>query len=268
MILGGAFSATGEAQANMGIAFGDFDQNGWMDLCITHFTGEGHTLYQNLGPQGLQDVTALTGLREPTISKLGFGTVMSDFNLDGHVELFFTNGHIDPAFADSEGYEMLPQLFSFDGARWRDGSARAGEFFACQYVGRGVATADFDRDGDLDLCVVHQNSPAALLRNDSRLGHGLCVEVVGRVSNRSGYGVQVTVQYGEKRLKNEFAGGTSYAASHERLLFFGLGEWEGPCRVEVRWPTGTIDLVELQHPDQRLTVVEGEGARESREAGR
>jgi enediyne biosynthesis protein E4 len=259
LILGGAFSATGETQANMGIAFGDFDQNGWIDLCLTHFTGEGHTLYQNLGSQGLEDVTARTGLREPTLSKLGFGTVMSDFNFDGQMDLFFTNGHIDPAFADTEGYEMTPQLFSFDGARWRDGSSRAGEFFQRKSVGRGVASADYDRDGDLDLCVVHQNSPVALLRNDSKLGHGIRVGVIGRTSNRSGYGAKVIVHYGDKRLVNEIAGGTSYAASHERLLFFGLGDWTGSCRVEVRWPAGGADLLELPHADETLIVMEGKG---------
>ncbi|MBI3863525.1 MAG: CRTAC1 family protein [Planctomycetia bacterium] len=258
MILGGAFSATGESQANMGIAFGDFDGNGWMDLCITHFTGEGHTLYQNLGSQGLQDVTARTGLRQATLSKLGFGTVMSDFNLDGHMDLFFTNGHIDPKFADSEGYEMTPQLFSFDGSRWHDGSPAAGEFFQLKSVGRGVATADFDRDGDLDLCVVHQNTPTALLRNDSPLGHGLRVEVIGTVSNRNGYGARVHVHCGGKRMYNEVAGGTSYAATHERTLFFGLGDTTGPCRIEVRWPSGMTDTVELAGTDRLVTIREGQ----------
>lgn len=262
MLLGGAFSGTGEAQANMGIAFGDYDQNGWPDLCLTHFTGEGHTLYQNLGARGLQDVTARTGLRQSTLSKLGFGAVMSDLNLDGRMDLFFANGHIDPAFADSEGYEMNPQLFSFDGERWQDGSSVAGEYFAGKYVGRGVASADYDCDGDLDLCVVHQNSPAALLRNDSKLQHGIRVQVTGRVSNRNGYGAKVFVRYGDKRQAQEMAGGTSYAASHERMLFFGLGDWQGACQVEVRWPSGIVDLVELPHADGLVSVLEGASSRE------
>lgn len=258
MILGGAFSAAGDAQANMGIAFGDFDRNGWMDLCITHFTGEGHTLYQNLGSQGLHDVTARTGLRQPTMSKLGFGTVMCDFNFDGHLDLFFTNGHIDPRFAESEGYEMTPQLFSFDGQRWQDASTQAGEFFSLKSVGRGVALSDFDRDGDADLCVVHQNSPMALLRNDSVMQHGIRVTMIGRVSNRNGYGAHVCVRYGDQQLCNELAGGTSYAATHERVLFFGLGDWTGPCRVEIHWPSGIMDSLELPDPDHLVTVVEGQ----------
>lgn len=259
-VLGGAFSAAGETQANMGIAFGDYDQNGRPDVCITHFTGEGHTLYQNLGPLGLQDVTARTGLRDATMSKLGFGTVMSDFNLDGHMDLFFTHGHIDPKFRTLEGYEMTPQLFSFDGSRWRDGSAQAGAFFSQRAVGRGVASADYDRDGDLDLCIVHQNSPLALLRNDSSLGHGLRVRLVGRTSNRNGYNARVTVTCGDRRWVSELAGGTSYAATHERILFFGLGPQSGPGNVEVVWPSGIVDNIELPLLDTLIEVHEGQGA--------
>ncbi len=257
--IGGAFSATGEPQASMGVAFGDYDGNGLPDLCLTHFTGESNTLYQNLGPQGLQDVSAVTGLRELTLPKLAFGTVMSDFNYDRHMDLFFANGHIDPRFSDTEGYEMASQLLSFDGQRWRDGSAVAGPFFQQLGVARGVASADYDRDGDLDLIVVRQNSPAALLRNDSQLGHGLRVAVVGRTSNRSGFNVKVNVTCGDERLRGEFAGGTSFAAAHQRLLCFGLGETDASCLIEVHWPSGVVDKISIDHPDRLVTVVEGLG---------
>jgi hypothetical protein len=259
LVLGGAVSATGEPQASMGIAFGDYDGNGLPDLCLTHFTGESNTLYQNLGPQGLHDVSAVTGMRELTLPKLAFGTVMSDFNADGHMDIFFANGHIDPKFSESEGYEMTPQLFSFDGRRWRDGSSVAGEFFQQKAVGRGVASADFDRDGDLDLVVVRQNSTTALLRNESSLGHGLRISVLGLTSNRNGFNAKVTVTCGSRRMTGEFAGGTSYAAAHERLLCFGLDGYDGPCAVQVRWPSGTIDSVEVPHPDRLVLIAEGEG---------
>jgi len=259
LVLGGAVSATGEPQASMGVAFGDYDDNGLPDLCLTHFTGEWNTLYQNLGPQGLQDVSAITGLREPTLPKLGFGTVMTDFNFDGHMDLFFANGHIDPRFTDSEGYEMTSQIFSFDGRRWREGSNVGGDFFKQKAVARGVATGDFDRDGDLDLVVARQNSPVAVLRNDSECGHGLMVAVAGRKSNRNGLNAKLIVTCGKKRLVGELAGGTSYAASHERLVCFGLGSIEGPCQVEVRWPSGTVDHVEVPARQKRIEIVEGHG---------
>ena len=259
LVLGGAFSATGEPQASMGIAFGDYDGNGLPDLCLSHFTGESNTLYQNLGPQGFQDVSAVTGLRELTLPKLGFGTVMSDFNFDGHMDLFFANGHIDPRFSETEGYEMTSQLFSFDGRRWRDGSNVAGDFFLQRAVARGVATADFDRDGDLDLFVARQNVSGALLRNDSILGHHLRVAVVGRSSNRNGFNAKVSVTCGDRRMRGEFAGGTSYAAAHERLLCFGLAGHDGACQIEVLWPSGTVDAVDVPSPDCLVVIGEGQG---------
>ncbi len=258
-LLGGGYCATGEAQASMGVAFGDYDRNGFPDLCLSHFTGEHNTLYQNLGPNGLQDVSALTGLRELTLPKLGFGILMSDFNGDGQIDMFVANGHIDPRYADGEGYEMRPQLLTFDGTHWQDGSNHSGDYFSRKRVGRGAATADFDRDGDLDLCVVHQNTNTAILRNDSQLGQNLSVRMIGRTSNRNAIGAVVRVRYDGQQQSLELAGGTSFSASHERAVRFGLGAWNGPCHVEVQWPSGHSDHAELTHATQQLTLLEGYG---------
>ncbi|MBX3444038.1 MAG: CRTAC1 family protein [Planctomyces sp.] len=260
VVLGGAYSATGEPQASMGIAFGDYDRNGYPDLCLTHFTGEHYTLYQNLGPQGLQDVSARTRMREATLPKLGFGTVMQDFNRNGRMDLLFANGHIDPKFEESEGYEMRPQLMAWDGQRWHDVSSTAGEYFQRKSVGRAVATADFDGDGALDVCIVHHNSPTALLRNESEAGRGVSVGLIGVHSNRSGINAKVSVRFGEQQLTSELAGGTSYAASHQRRLFFGLGDWTGPLEISVQWPSGVVDAAALDGPDQAVTILEGAGA--------
>ena len=258
-LLGGAFSATGEPQASMGVAYGDYDRNGWPDLLLTHFTGESNTLYQNRGAQGLHDVSHLTGLREPSLPKLGFGTIMDDLNSDGHMDLFVTNGHIDPRYAESEGYEMVPQLFSFDGQRWRERPAAAGDFFSRELVGRAVGTADFDRDGDLDLCVVHHNSPVALLRNESTDGRTLMVRLIGRDSNRNAVNVRVQVECGGEQLVQELPGGTSYAASHERLLHFGLGALQGALQVRVFWPSGAEQVFEVSAETRALQILEGTG---------
>lgn len=256
MVLGCAVSMTGTNQANMGVAFGDYDQNGHQDMCVTHYTGEWCALYSNLGPQGFHDVSPLTGLRELSLLKLGFGTVMQDFNSDRRMELFFANGHIDPLNADGEGYEMTPQLVTFDGHRWRDQSAEAGEYFSGKYVGRGVATADFDRDGDTDLTVIHQNSPAALLRNVSESGHWLRLKFVCSRSNRDGFGTRVVVRQGDNRLVGELAGGTSYASAHELVLAFGLGDYDEPCVLEIRWPSGASQTITNVAVDQTRLLHE------------
>ncbi len=257
LFLGGGYCATGEAQASMGVGFGDYDRNGFPDLFLTHFTGEHNTLYRNLGPQGLQDVSGLVGLREPSLPKLAFGTVMSDFNLDGYEDLFVTNGHIDPRYFDGEGYEMTPQVFSFDGRNWQERPSVAGDFFTRKAVGRAVGAADFDADGDLDLCVVHHNSPVALLENRSKVGVGLRFKLIGRSSNRSAFQAKVRVFGSDERpFVQEIAGGTSFGASHNRTLFFGVGEDTGPWKVKIEWPSGIHQQLQIHDHRQLNQLVE------------
>jgi hypothetical protein len=257
IMLGTAFGALGEKMANMGVGLADYDDNGLPDLYITHFTSETNTLYQNLGPQGFHDASAATGMRDLTLPRLGFGTVMGDLNADGRCDIVVTNGHIDPLNTDGDGYEMSPQLFSFDGMKWRDGSAEAGPYFAGRYVGRGLASADIDGDGDLDLAVVHQNLPTALLRNKSERGHWLNVSLLGSASNRRGIGVNAVLRCGARRHVQQMAGGTSYLATHQPLLAFSLGDSGGPCELELSWPSGQRDSVAITSPDVAIEVREG-----------
>jgi hypothetical protein len=256
LVLGCGVSADGQAQANMGIAVGDYDHNGWLDAFVTHFEGEWNTLYQNHGAAGFQDVSGFVGLVPAKLSMLGFGTVMHDFNQDGQEELFVANGHLGEPKQVGVTLEMPPQCFTFDGRRWQECSRKAGDYFLGRYVGRGVATADFDNDGDLDLAVVHQNLPAALLRNDSTRGHWLKLQFIGRRSNRNAIGVRATVRSDAATLLQELAGGTSYCAAHQPVLVFGLGASAAPCRIEIRWPGGAVQVLDDVGVDQSLLVVE------------
>ncbi len=237
-LLGCAVNREGLPQASMGVALGDYDQNGWLDLYCTNFTREANTLYKNLGPTGFQDVTGLVGLYTPTLRKLGFGTIMADFNQDGHEDIFVTNGHVDDWRQKGDDYEMEPMLFSYEGPRFLDCSATAGEFFSHKMIGRGVARGDFDNDGDWDLAVVCQNSPTAILRNDSARGNWLKVRCIA-TGNRRGLGTRVILHQGEKTLTQELAGGVSYCSAHEAALIFGLGNDPSPVDLDIRWPNGT-----------------------------
>ena len=253
--LGCAVDRNGHTQASMGIAAGDYDDDGFDDIYVTHFYDESNTLYHSLGPLGFEDATGLTGLHGPTLPRLGFGAVMADFNADGYAELLIANGHIEN-YPGNPLLQLQPQLFCWTGEKWHDGSKDAGDFFGQKQVGRGVATADFDNDGDLDAVVVHQNTPLALLENQASGNHWLTVECVGTVSNRRGIGCRIVAETDGRRLVQQLRGGTSYASSHQPRAWFGLAGDAGPCRVVIAWPSGVKQQFLDVTVDQVLTAVE------------
>jgi hypothetical protein len=259
--MGCATSGLGTYQASMGVGFGDYDHNGFPDLYLTHFTDDSNTLLRNSGPNGFEDVTRIEGLHEPTVPFLGFGAVMADFNSDGEEEMFVGNGHIDDwRTVNGDSWKMTPQLFTFDGVgRWHELTASAGDYMKLPRLTRGVAQADYDRDGDLDLAVCNQDDPFALLRNESDRGHWLNVRLIGRTSTRLPVGAEVAVKVGELSRKQQLAGGTSYCITAEPLLNFGLGKESGPASVTVKWPSGTVQEFELPAIDSEILVVENQG---------
>ena len=254
--MGCAISGLGQYQASMGIAFGDYDRNGFPDLYVTHFTDDSNTLYANLGQAGFYDATRQTGLHVPTLEYLAFGTVMADFNADGHEDLMIANGHIDDWRDRGELLDMPAQLFSFDGQQWREAGDKGGTYFATRRVGRSVSSADFDQDGDLDVAVVNQGKHVALLRNDRLDGHWLKVRLIGRHGCRDGIGAKVTLEQNETKLVQHLAGGTSYCAAHEPVLFFGLADRDDECTVTVQWGSRRTQQLKAIRVDQSLTIVE------------
>lgn len=266
---GCAFNAIGQFQANMGVACGDYDRNGALDLYVTTFTDDSNTLFANLGAGGFRDVTRIEGLHAPTIDTLGFGTVMSDLNADGAMDLFITNGHIDDWRDRGEAWKMPPEMLSFDGRQWhKHSSEAAGEFLKVERLGRAVSMADFDRDGDTDLFVVHQGDPAALLVNESEPGQWLQVELIGTRSNRHAVGAKVTVTAGDLKLTQQLIGGSSYLTTHEPVLHFGLGKVSGPVQVRIDWPSESPPHTETTEVNQHVRIVEGRGRLDSSSAVR
>ncbi len=252
-LYGCATDHLGMPQASMGLAINDFDRNGFLDIYATHYTKESNTLYENYG-HGFQDVTGRMGLHQPTLAYLGFGTVMQDFDQNGELELFVANGHVATAPHQSEP-RMKPQLFSYTGFKqWRDISSDSGPTFQESRLSRGVATADFDRDGDLDLLVLNLDDRAWLLRNDSERGAWLTLSFVGWESNRQGIGVRAEVTAGDRTYVQEVCGGTSFAAANQPLLAFGLGEFRSELSIRVLWPQGEEQTLTGVLPGQHLIV--------------
>ena len=256
---GCAASGMGQFQASMGVAFGDYDQDGLFDLYLTHFTSDSNTLYHGLPGGAFDDTTRLTGIHKPTLNSLGFGTVMCDFNADRRMDIMIANGHIDSSFvSQGDTFEMQPQLFTFDGNVWHELTAEVGPYFQEKRVGRAIALADYDNDGDPDAVIVNQQSPVALLKNCRRSGHWLKIVPVGQFGNRRGIGMEVVVQQGSASWRQVLAGGTSYAASHQPALFVGLGISAEPCDISVRWNSGKVQLLKGVSTDTEVLVLERE----------
>jgi hypothetical protein len=255
---GVALNESGYAQANMGIAAGDYDANGKIDLFITTFYGDTNTLYANRGGLNFVDATRESGLGAMTRNKLGFGTVFLDVDNDGRLDLFSANGHVDDRtwIKHGEPYRMRPQLFHNEpGATFRDVSAWSGDYFLAEWLGRGAATGDLDRDGRIDLVVSHQLAPSVVLRNETPTEAGSVVlRLVGTRSNRNGYGARVEVVGTNPPVVRELTAGGSFQSSLASEIHLGL-EKPQEITVRIRWPSGRSEDRDVSAG--RWTVIEG-----------
>ena len=244
--MGVAVNGTGQVHAGMGIACADLDHDLRPDLYVTNFYREANTLFLQRDPGLFQDSTAAAGLREPTLPRLGFGTQAVDLDLDGWMELFVTNGHIDDQGKLGVEWQMAPQLFrTVDGLHWSDVSAQSGRFMQQKSLGRGVCVLDADRDGREDLAVGYQDRPLALLINESpTTGNSVALRLIGVSCNRSATNTVVFWEIGGKRMMTELRGGDGYYCTNERRLTLGLGTSESAELIEIHWPDGKVDQLQ------------------------
>jgi hypothetical protein len=237
---GVALTGAGATMSGMGVACGDYDRNGWMDISVTNFYQERSTLYQNMGSAGFIDSADAVGIGAASRDRLGFGTIFLDANMDGFLDLFVANGHINDSSHLGVPYRMRQQLLVNDGGRrFEDHSDSAGHYFSRPLLGRGVASLDYDNDGLPDVAVSHILDAAALLINRTpNPGHWLGFQLVGTRSNRDGTGAKVVVATnGETHAYQCFAGG-GYLSSSDKRMLIGLGETSELDSVVVRWPSG------------------------------
>jgi hypothetical protein len=230
--------------AGMGVDAADVDDSGRPSLFVTNFQDLPNVLYRNAGGLRFHDWTDRSGLGPPSIDRLGFGTVFFDADLDGRPDIAVANGHVSRNADEVHRarFAQQAQLFrGLGGARFRDVSAAAGEYFREYHVGRGLAWADFDNDGKPDLAFSHNGDRIALLHNRTDTDRGwIRLELIGdgKKSNRNAIGGRVTVESAGTRQTRFITGGGSYLSASDRRPLFGLASAARADRVTVRWPSG------------------------------
>ena len=238
---GVALSENGNVQASMGVAIDDADGDGLLDLFVTNFYEESSAFYRQMTAGVFEDARRRFGLREPSLFQLGFGTQFIDGELDGYPDLIVTNGHIDDYRDTGRPFRMRPQYFrNVAGRRFEELKADSlGPFFGGEYLGRGLARLDWNRDGREDIVISHLDVPAALLTNTtSHRGHFLVLTLVGTESARDAIGTSVRCTAAGHTRYRQLTAGDGYMASNERRLVFGLGDQSEVDELSIRWPTG------------------------------
>jgi hypothetical protein len=240
----------------------DFKNSGAAGVAITNFDNEMIGLYQASG-KGFEDIAAQTGVGLASKNSLGFGCVFLDADLDGWLDLAVANGHIDETVRNirgNVGYAQPPQLFLNRNGVFRDIAAEIGGGFAQPKVGRGLAYADFDRDGDLDLLLTTNDGPAYLYRNEQRAGNGIIrFRLVGTKSNRDAIGANLGVFHGGASQSRMVKGGSSYLSQSELPVTFGLGRRDRIDRVVLDWPSGRTEEYKNLAAGRCYECVEGKG---------
>ena len=257
---GTAYGDQGNAQAGMGVAAGDYNNDGLIDLVKTHFADDIPSLYRNLGKGLFEDTAMASGLNVQN-RHVEWGVGLTDFDNDGRADLFYVTGNVYP-----EIEKLLPQyphrgprvvFRNTDGVRFEDATASTAAGGLSARSSRGAAFGDVDNDGDVDVLVMNMNEPPSLLRNDSKGGYNwVQVALEGKASNRSAIGATVIVTAGGARQARVVLSQASYYSHDDLRLHFGLGTAARADEIEIRWPSGQVQRVKNVETRKVVKIVE------------
>lgn len=259
--VGAAVNAAGSVQAGMGLAIGDYNGDGRLDAAVTNFTSEYTALYRNDGPDLFTEVSAPSGLVEPTRPGTGFGVGLEDLDQDTWPDLLVVNGHVTEDvenFYAGISFAQPNVVLRNNGAGGFTTVANPGAEMLKAKVHRGAAFADFDHDGRIDVLISNWRGEPDLMRNVGEYGrHYLKIRLQGTHANRDGIGARVTVTTGGRSQVREVYSGGSYCSQSDLPLIFGLGTAATAETVTVRWPGGKTETRRTVPGDSEVTWVEG-----------
>jgi hypothetical protein len=261
-IRGVAYGEDGQEQAGMGVAVGDYDLDGRLDIFKTNFEGDTPDLYHNMGKANFEEVSRGAGLAVEN-RFVCWGADMADFDNNGLPDLFMVAGHTFPEIEkrNPEFPAKDPRMLfrSLGKGRFEELTDQAGTAIQAAHNSRGCALGDFDNDGDLDVLVVNLNEPPSLLRNDVTGSHSwLKVKLIGTKSNRSAIGARVVVTAGDSTQTQEVQSQSSFLSCNDFRLHFGLGQARS-AEMKIRWPSGEWNALPRVPANQLVTVKEGTG---------
>lgn len=257
---GTGYDENGKTFAGMGVDAGDYDNDGYVDLFITALSNETYPLYRNEGELSFNYATNRAGVGQITLLYSGWGTHFIDADNNGLRDLFVAQSHVLDTIEKTHPYLKYKQtllLMLNTGKGFVNVSADAGPAFSNPLVGRGAAFGDLNNDGQIDIVVTALDGSPVLLRNNGTKNHWLGLSLIGSRSNRNGIGARITVtdNGGKKQIFDANTSG-SYLSSSDPRIIVGLGEASGVRKLEVRWPSGMVQVIAEPQLDRYMVVNE------------
>jgi ASPIC and UnbV./FG-GAP repeat. len=263
---GTSYSGTGTEQGSMGVTFGDYDNDGLLDIFVTNFENEHNTLYKNLGVKGFLDVSLPSKVGTPSVPYVGWGTAFVDFDNDGLVDLFVVNGHVYPQvdFMKDEANLGYRQHFllhrNLGDGTFEELSKQSGLWDVPLRSGRGAAFGDLNNDGLVDVVVTNLGDPPTVLINTTKnINRSVTLNLLQANSNKFAVGARATLKTSKRSMIREIQAGSSYLSQNDLRLNFGLGSGETIESLEIRWSDGVTEKVIGAIPGKIITVKKGAG---------
>jgi hypothetical protein len=257
-----AFNDEGHEQAGMGADAADYDGDGWLDIVKTNFSDDTPTLYHNSRDGTFSDEALAAGLGK-SMQFLGWGALFVDIDNDGWPDIFLANGHVYPE-VDSKGLnvtfrERKSLYWNQHNGKFKDISLESGPAITTPMNSHGVATADFNNDGSIEIVVNNSHDRASLLKNTGDHGNWILLSLIGTKSNRSAIGAHVTVRAGNHQQTQEVRSGGGYISQSDFRLHFGLASATKADSIEIRWPSGLTQKLENVPANHIVKIREGIG---------